>query len=224
MSTPIAISRVHFPVTTLGPGRRLGIWLQGCSIRCPGCISMDTWNPGHGVTTVARVLDAVAAYAAEAEGITLSGGEPFDQTDALIDLLGGLRRLSRADVLVFTGYAREAIQPALDRAAGLIDALISDPFDRTKPQSLALRGSDNQRLHFFTPRGRERFADFERPANAADRTFDVMLDDDGTAWLAGIPARDDFRKLRVLLEADGHRLGTSEDVRSHAIPSAAPPR
>ncbi|MCT5046402.1 radical SAM protein, partial [Pseudomonas aeruginosa] len=28
----------------MGTGRRLGIWFQGCSIRCPGCISADTWG------------------------------------------------------------------------------------------------------------------------------------------------------------------------------------
>ncbi|HAU1321526.1 TPA: radical SAM protein, partial [Legionella pneumophila] len=44
----IYISRVHFPVTTLGPGHRIGIWFQGCSIRCPGCISTDTWNINKG--------------------------------------------------------------------------------------------------------------------------------------------------------------------------------
>ena len=45
MSDQIGLNRVHFPVTALGPGRRVGIWLQGCSIRCPGCMSLDTWAP-----------------------------------------------------------------------------------------------------------------------------------------------------------------------------------
>ena len=43
----VSISRLHFPVTTLGPGHRIGIWFQGCSIRCEGCLSMDTWAPGR---------------------------------------------------------------------------------------------------------------------------------------------------------------------------------
>ena len=40
--TMLALSRMHFPVTTLGPGNRIGIWVQGCTIRCPGCVSADT--------------------------------------------------------------------------------------------------------------------------------------------------------------------------------------
>ena len=53
----ISLSRVHFPVTTLGPGQRLGLWFQGCSIRCAGCISADTWGPGKHPLPLAQVLD-----------------------------------------------------------------------------------------------------------------------------------------------------------------------
>lgn len=214
MTTPIAVSRLHFPVTTLGPGRRVGIWLQGCSIRCPGCISADTWAHGRGMTTVASVFDAASPWLGEADGITVSGGEPFDQAEALAELLEAMRGSSGGDVLVFTGYEREAIQHHLDRAAGLIDALVSGPFDRSKEQSLALRGSDNQRLHLLTALGRERLAAYDRPASAADRMVDVMFDDAGDVWFAGIPSRDDFRKLKELLEAGGHRLSTSEHGRA----------
>lgn len=47
----IAINKIHFPVSTLGFGQRLGIWFQGCSIRCPGCISRDTWEGGESYLT-----------------------------------------------------------------------------------------------------------------------------------------------------------------------------
>jgi anaerobic ribonucleoside-triphosphate reductase activating protein len=53
----IAINKAHFPVTVLGPGRRIGIWTQGCRIHCKGCVSQDTWaaDPGR-ETTVARLI------------------------------------------------------------------------------------------------------------------------------------------------------------------------
>jgi anaerobic ribonucleoside-triphosphate reductase activating protein len=211
MTTPMRLSRVHFPVTTLGPGRRLGIWLQGCSIRCPGCISADTWSLDRGATTVETVLDVAAPWLAEADGITVSGGEPFDQPAALIALLTAVRVHWRGDVLLFTGHAREAIETHLIAMAGLIDALVSDPFDIDAPQTRALRGSDNQRLHCLTPLGHERFAAYERAAAPGDRRFDLMLDDNGSVWLAGIPSRGDFQRLRHLLEQDGHHTVTSED-------------
>lgn len=201
----IRISRLHFPVTTLGPGRRIGIWFQGCSIRCPGCISMDTWAQAGGETTVDAVLAQLAAWLPQADGFTVSGGEPFDQPEALLALLRGLRRLSAGDILVYSGHAAERLADTLADADGLIDALISDPFDLAAPQTQALRGSDNQRLHCLTPLGRQRFAAL--PAGA--KALDVMFDDDGSVWLAGIPSRGDFQRLRELLTGQGHYVRTS---------------
>ena len=208
--TPIAISRLHHPVTTLGPGRRVGIWVQGCSIRCPGCVSADTWAPGRGMTTVDAVVEAVEPWLGEAEGITVSGGEPFDQPEALLALLRALRSRTPADVLVYSGHAVEALAPWLAAAEGTIDALISDPYRADAPQTLALRGSDNQRLHLLTNLGRRRFAAYERPAAAPEQRLDVMFDPDGQVFFAGIPARGDLARLRQVLAAAGHAAWLSQ--------------
>jgi anaerobic ribonucleoside-triphosphate reductase activating protein len=208
--TSVALSRLHFPVTTLGPGRRVGIWLQGCSIRCPGCISADTWSAAQGQTTTEAVVDAILSWLPDAEGITVSGGEPFDQPEALNVLLRELRRLSPMDILVYSGYPFDALSGWLRENPGLIDVLVSDPYDERAAQTLALRGSDNQRIHFLTELGSARFASFDRPALADDRRFDVMFDADGTVWLAGIPARDDIHRLRNAMRALGHEVIFSE--------------
>ena len=206
--TAIAVSRVHFPVTTLGPGKRLGIWLQGCSIRCVGCISVDTWAVNQGETTVESLIAVIEPWIGAADGVTISGGEPFDQPVALEALLRELRRLTGVSVLVYSGHSFQKLSPWLDRNSGLIDALMSEPYIATESQTLALRGSDNQLLHLLTDRGRHSFAAFhEAPA---DRRFDVMFDDDGTVWLAGIPARDDFRRFRDVLRDAGHHVVLSD--------------
>lgn len=223
MTTEIAISRIHFPVTKLGPGRRVGIWVQGCSIRCPGCISVDTWARGRGRTVVSEVLGAIAPWIPSADGFTISGGEPFDQPDALAALLAGIRKLSSADILIFTGHPLEEIGPQLSSMDGLIDALMADPFDQTVPQTLALRGSDNQRLVLLTALGRKRFADYDRRADARERSVDVMFDANGEVWLAGIPARDDFLRLRHLLRDDGAEVAISQG-RSGSTHAGAAPR
>lgn len=208
--TVIAISRLHFPVTSLGPGRRVGVWFQGCSIRCPGCISVDTWAAGKGLTTVAAVMDVAAHWLPEADGITISGGEPFDQPEALLTLLRSLHEATAVDVLVYSGHSVDTIRPVLDRAEGLIDALITDPYDRNASQTRLLRGSDNQQLHLLTSLGRRRFASYERNYEPADAHFDVMFGADGEVWLAGIPRKGDILKLRVALAAAGHRAWFSE--------------
>ncbi|HEY5758256.1 MAG TPA: 4Fe-4S cluster-binding domain-containing protein [Steroidobacter sp.] len=208
--TNIAISRLHFPVTTLGPGRRLGIWLQGCSIRCPGCISVDTWPEGRGLTTVSQTLSALHGWLDPAEGITISGGEPFDQPDALRELLLSLREQTPVSVLVYSGYSFERIAPWLELNPGLIDGLMSEPFDASTPQTRALRGSDNQQLHLLTPLGVSELSVIDRPIADPDRTLDAMFDPDGTVWFAGIPMRGDLEKLRKILAESGHSISLTE--------------
>ena len=205
----LSLSRMHFPVTTLGPGRRIGIWFQGCSIRCPGCISADTWGPGHRRLSLEQLLEQITPWLQEAEGITLSGGEPFDQFDALRSLLEGLRRLSKLDILVYSGYALEQLDESLLQTNGLIDALISDPYIEALSQTMALRGSDNQRLSLLTPLGRARLGDYERLLEPTDKALDLMFDESGSVWMAGIPRRDDLLRLRDLLHEQGHHLQIS---------------
>lgn len=205
----ISLSRMHYPVTTLGPGQRLGIWFQGCSIRCPGCVSADTWASGGDATTIDQVVEAASRWMTEAQGVTISGGEPFDQPEALTLLLEALPLTPAQDVLVYSGNPFERIQSHPSVLNGRIDALMSDPYAAGEAQTLPLRGSDNQRLHLLTALGKQRFSCFNDPMASSQRSLDVMFDSDGTVWLAGIPRPGDMERLRDLLGARGHEIRTT---------------
>lgn len=210
--TLLALSRIHYPVHTLGPGQRLGIWFQGCSIRCPGCISRDTWQTGAAYeVSVADLLSRIARWAEKADGLTISGGEPLDQPDALRALLIGWRSMSQRSVLLFTGYDFAAATPWLTRNPDLVDGVVAGPYDARAGDRLALRGSDNQTLHVLTSRGAE-FAAYDRPSHAQERRLDVMIDGAGNAWLVGIPEHGLMRRLRGALGARGHRAVTSDQA------------
>ena len=90
------------------------------------------------------------------------------------------------------------------------DALITDPYDPSTPQTLALRGSDNQRLHLLTTLGRERLSGYARPLQPTDRALDVHVTEDGEVWLAGIPRRGDLDRLTTMLVRVGYQVHTSE--------------
>lgn len=208
----INLSRLHFPVTTLGPGRRIGIWLQGCRLHCPGCVSMDTWASDRGETTVAAVMEALAPWLPEADGITISGGEPFDQPLALEALLRALRQTSGTgcDVLVYSGYSWETIAPRIASWPDLVDVLISDPFDPNAGQTLAWRGSDNQRMNLLTPLGRTRYANWVTTLRTElPQALDVSFHGN-EVWMAGIPSPGTMEMLKQKLASAGFSSATSE--------------
>ena len=129
---------------------------------------MDTWAQGRGNTTIEEVVNAIAQWIPAADGITISGGEPFDQPDALFELL------AKATVANRSGHPRlhrisvdQSQRNGRLRRPDLIDALVTGPFDINESQTLALRGSDNQELHLMTARGRARFASFRTPGHRA---------------------------------------------------------
>ena len=205
----IALSRLHFPITALGPGRRIGIWFQGCSIRCAGCMSRDTWAFTRDGEPVETVLKRMELWFADADGVTISGGEPFDQTDGLLELLAGLRTRFKGDVLVYSGYDFEVLRARHAAALGLIDVLISEPFDEAQPTNAPLRGSANQRLHRLTALGEERFAGLDAAKRTGAPSLDLVVCSDGSVWIAGVPHRGDLDRLAQILAAQGISLATS---------------
>lgn len=138
-----------------GPGERAVIWVQGCRRRCPGCFNPQ-FHPLEGgeEVTVASLADRILAVGGLA-GITLSGGEPFEQAAALAQLCS-LARPTGLPVLTFTGYTLDELQAAgrSDWKALLVetDLLVAGPYLQHLPSRDALRGSSNQKLHFLTDR------------------------------------------------------------------------
>lgn len=179
----IGISRVHYPVTTLGPGNRIGIWLQGCSIHCEGCISIDTWQFDVNKVTLDELKKVLNLWLPQCEGITISGGEPFDQEVQLIELLHFLKPHNK-NILLYSGYSFTRIKDKKTIQNKLIDVLISEPYDHTKGQTKRLLGSDNQKVHFLTTLGERDFKTYlEQPLR---KKLDLQMVGE-TVWMAGIP-------------------------------------
>ncbi|MEU8183558.1 4Fe-4S single cluster domain-containing protein [Micromonospora sp. NPDC049044] len=205
----LRLARLHHPVTALGPGRRIGIWLQGCDIGCPGCASRDTWvAEARHDTDVDDVLGWIEARdPALIDGVTITGGEPSEQPDALAELVTGLHRLGAGrdwDILCYTGVELTAFRERCPAAYPLIDAMITGPFRAAEPTDLLWRGSANQQLVPGTPLGRQRYGHLigarrQRPQ------VQVQVDDE-QIWLIGIPGRGDLARIHRDLRRQGIRL------------------
>lgn len=202
-SPGISISRVHYPISSLGPGRRIGIWFQGCSLHCPGCISADTWKHHPPTDTVDSLVDGLDAWITECDGVTISGGEPLEQIDACIELLRQLRQKGITDILLFTGKTWDMAEPLLKPAIDCVDAVIAGPYDQEASQTLPLRGSDNQTLHLLSPTGHAVYNKYNTASDKWDRHLDLHVSPDGTVWMAGIPARNEIAMLIHILNVDG---------------------
>ncbi len=139
--------------TAEGPGTRYALWVQGCAIRCAGCCNPGMFPAEGGVAQAVEAL-VEEIVAAGVDGLTLLGGEPFDQAEACAALARAVRATGRS-VMVFTGYLREALEQRPDGRALLAatDVLVDGPYDRTRPEK-ARRwiGSANQRVHQLTDR------------------------------------------------------------------------
>ena len=213
MSATLELNKAHWPVTVLGPGRRIGLWVQGCSIRCKGCVSQDTW-PADAKKSIA-VRDLVAwckrVSAGKLDGVTISGGEPFDQADGLAALLDGLHRWRRDsrldfDVLCYSGYPLKMLQAKHADVLDRLDAIVPEPYADALPLGRVWRGSSNQPLVPLSERGRARYAEFvEAPADAAGKRMQVAVEG-GRVWMIGIPERGDMAQLESLCASRGLAL------------------
>lgn len=207
----IAVNKAHYPVTVLGPGQRIGIWLQGCSIRCKGCVSQDTWehDPGKLMSVAALLAWCSRAATADFSGVTISGGEPFDQPQALAALLKGLHDWRRSsgvdfDILCYSGYPLTTLKKKHAKLLGLLDAVIPEPYVDGLPLAKVWRGSANQPLVPLSPRGEARFGP-HLETSAAGKRMQVAADGQ-RLWFIGIPDRSDMVELEALCRQRGLTL------------------
>lgn len=213
--TTLRISRVHYPVDTLGYGRRLGIWVQGCPLACAGCMSRDTWPVDAGLSRPVAELIALAwsAMAAGADGLTISGGEPLAQARPLAEFLRGVHNARTSlsadspsrrdfDIMLYTGYDLDELTEEQRAAAELADLLITGRYRVAEPTGLIWRGSANQAMHLQTPLGRARYESFvdftpEHPP------LQLEAEPDGTVVLIGVPRRGTLQAIEAALREHG---------------------
>lgn len=132
-----------------GEGIRLTVFVQGCSHRCKGCHNPETWNynGGHDVD----ISEIIKEYRENPllQGITFSGGEPFDKVEPLSLIADKVHKLN-GDVWCYTGYTLEQLEKDTSKHKLLsrVDVLVDGPFiEAERDLSLNFRGSRNQHIY-----------------------------------------------------------------------------
>ena len=93
-----------------GPGVRTVVFFQGCDLHCPGCQNPSTWDITKGTEVEVAKLAALLKKESINRKITISGGEPLMQKEALVELC---EMLSDFDIAVYTGHPMEDVPKEL---------------------------------------------------------------------------------------------------------------
>ncbi len=182
-----------------GPGRRAVIWVQGCSLGCPGC-----WNPQSHLVDRGRVvrISMLLAWLEDLSagnrisGLTVSGGEPLEQAAALEALLKGMRaNIPSLSIGLFSGYTEDELAlgryrdatssspaaraEAWQRIRGCLDFAVLGRYNRLQPSDRPLVTSRNQQLLLFSDR--HILDDF------ANQSIEVTIGADGLTQITGFP-------------------------------------
>jgi anaerobic ribonucleoside-triphosphate reductase activating protein len=145
-------SEITYPDVNNGEGCRVTLFVSGCTHRCKGCHNPETWNFDFGKDfnddVKIRLFDIVSKP--YIKGLTLSGGDPLDSYDDVLDLVKEFRKYfgETKDIWLYTGYVVEdLISLGKDKILEYIDVIVDGEYDEThRDVSLAFRGSKNQRI------------------------------------------------------------------------------
>ena len=177
----VCLHAVEYASRANGPGLRAVIWFQGCTLGCPSCFNPDTHAEHGGFEADTEVLASeLLRRGQQIEGVSFSGGEPFQQPEGFLHLLERLAG-SPLGKLAFSGYTEREIR-ALPLGPAILhhlDVLIAGRYVRSKHLGRQLLGSSNQQVHLLSERYSP--ADFQRVPGG-----EVILRRDGTIIASGI--------------------------------------
>lgn len=139
-----------------GPGLRAVIWVQGCTIGCPGCYNSFTHLHEQRTLATPETIAEWVSTLEGIEGVSFSGGEPFEQAEAVLLTINEIRKLRpELSFFSYTGfelkYLRKSENKSVQELLLALDMLCSGPFvESLKNTNLLWRGSENQKLIYMS--------------------------------------------------------------------------
>lgn len=126
-----------------GPGIRCVLFFQGCSKNCRECHNSGIKDPGKGTMVP---MDDLVEFIDENccnKKITISGGEPLEQMEGLLALLGELK-IRGYNVCLYTGWEMEQVPK---QVLSMIDYIKTGGFNpKLKTPDMQYVGSSNQQM------------------------------------------------------------------------------
>lgn len=197
--TVIRISHIEESTNLLGPFNRFVIWVHGCCFDCEGCLAENTKNGTYDEINVDELAHRISNSICE--GITISGGEPFLQADAIMHLIRGIKKQRDIGVIVYSGFTLAELERDEEKAPLLsdIDILIDGRYIKELDDDRAYVGSSNQIIHYLS----SRYTNVGKDYYGADkRRAEIKLT--GTqAVLIGVPSHNVLRTWQDIKNKSG---------------------
>lgn len=134
-----------------GPGIRTTFFLTGCDRNCPNCFNTEYMDFNHGEKWDKKAEEEVISYLKldQVEGLTVLGGEPFENPVGLLKALRNIKEEVNKPIWVYSGFVFEDLVNIAKAKEILeeIDVLVDGEFiEELKDLKLRFRGSSNQRI------------------------------------------------------------------------------
>jgi len=180
----------------LGYGNRFCIWVQGCDLQCNHCIVPDSWSKttgGYYLSIDELVIKVMNTK--NIDGITISGGEPFLQSECLIKLIDAVGdKRKDLDYIIYTGlkYDKLILNNINKMLIDKIDLLIDGEYIDNLNDETPLIGSSNQGVYILTDTGYE-LAKYMKNKESREVEFLIKNND---IFMVGVPPKDIEQKIK----------------------------
>ena len=173
-----------------GPGKRFVIWVQGCSLGCSGCWNKDFWSDEGGVFVDVEKLLSEILVTEDIEGITILGGEPLEQPEAIKKLIKNVKK-NDLTVMLYTGFEESELNDIQLECVNLSDIAIMGRYvSALRDINLRWRGSSNQKIKIIS--------ETYRNINIIEQEeVEITISKEGEITMSGYPRK---WLLRVLNE------------------------
>ena len=199
----------HYVETTkvLGPYNRSALWVHGCCFNCQGCIAKEM-NSGFSQTITSKCIAEVFANIDNTEGITISGGEPFLQSEALAEMIAYVKKKRDYGVIVYTGFNYDELKKSSDndinKLLEKIDIIIDGQYIKELDDGKPFRGSSNQRIIELTDRYHSIIQEYYNESDKRNIEINIK---EKNVYMVGVPSEYGLQTWRTFkAKAEGKNV------------------
>lgn len=190
----LRISHYVDETKVLGPFVRSALWVHGCCFNCEGCLAREMNSREYKAADAEKLAEHFLSVK-DTDGITISGGEPFLQAEALSLMIRRIRD-ARPDygVIIYTGFTFEELKDknnaSTNELLGMADIIIDGRYVKELDDGVPYRGSSNQRILLLTDRYKDISKEYYN--TSGKRNIEIQVTGKNI-YMVGVPSENGLK-------------------------------